>query len=141
MDPVRADQQANLDLVTRAGVLIRTGFADGHEQVFAEDAVFHFVNPQLPDLAGDHHGLDGIRSFFERLREKSDAGFRQQPHSLTAFGDELVVAYVTNTLGFGGAEIDIDALVVWRVFGGRIHEVWDIPAINTARPHRPDPVS
>jgi hypothetical protein len=27
--------------------------------------------------------------------------------------------------------------VVWRVFGGQIHEAWDIPAVNTVRLHQP----
>ena len=34
-----------------------------------------------------------------------------------------------------GSEVDVDAVVVWRVFEGRIQEIWDIPAVNTVRPH------
>ena len=130
--------QANLDLVAQVGPLIRTGFADCDDDLFAADFVFHFLNPNLPELAGDHHGLDGLRTFFERIREASDTGFHNEPHSLTPFGDELVVAYATNTVSFGGTTIDVDAIVVWRVFDGRIHEAWDIPAINTVRPHPPE---
>ncbi|MDH3704517.1 MAG: nuclear transport factor 2 family protein [Acidimicrobiia bacterium] len=135
MNDAQATQQANMDLVARVGSHIRTGFTDEDRDLFAQDVVFHFFNPRLPELAGDHHGLDGISAFFDRLREQSDTGFHNEPHSLTPFGDELVVAYATNTLSFGGAAIDVDAVVVWRVFDGRIHEVWDIPAINTVRPH------
>lgn len=54
---------------------------------------------------------------------------------MTPDGDELLVAFATNTLSFGGAEIDVDAVVVWRVVDGQIREGWDIPAINTVRPH------
>jgi hypothetical protein len=138
MNPSQSAQQANLDLVVRAGSLIATGFANPDEDLFADDFVFHFFNPHLPELAGDHHGLDGLSSFFERLREGSDSGFHNEPHSLTPYGDELVVAYATNTVSFGGAVLDVDAIVVWRVFGGRIHEAWDIPAINTVRPRPPE---
>ena len=137
MESSHPARQANLDLVARAGALIRTGFAEPDEDLFADDFVFHFFNPRLPQLSGDHHGLTGIRSLFERLRRDSDTGFQTTPHSLTPFGDELVVAYATNTVSFAGAELDIDAVVIWRVFGGRIHEAWDIPAINTVRPHQP----
>lgn len=133
MDTSASTQQENLDLVTRVGPLIANGFADGAEDLFADDFVFHFFNPNLPHLAGDHCGLDGIRSFFERLR--ADASFHNEPHSLTPFGDELVVAYATNTVEFRDTTLDVDAVVVWRVFDGCIHEAWDIPAINTARPH------
>ena len=48
------------------------------------------------------------------------------------------MAYATNTVSFEGTVLDVDAIVVWRVFGGRIHEAWDIPAINTVRPHQPE---
>jgi ketosteroid isomerase-like protein len=135
MNPSRSTQQANLDLVAQVGALIGTGFAHPDEDLFAPDFVFHFVNPQLPDLDGDHHGLDGMRSLFERLQQTSDTGFHNEPHSLTPYGDELVVAYATNTVSFGGTELDVDAIVVWRIVDGRVHEAWDIPAINTVRPH------
>jgi predicted SnoaL-like aldol condensation-catalyzing enzyme len=39
-------------------------------------------------------------------------------------------------VSFGGTEIDFDAIVVWRIVDGRISEAWDIPAINTVRPHQ-----
>ena len=136
MTPAPSAQQANLDLVTRAGTLIRTGFADPDEELFARDFVFHYVNPRLAELNGDHHGYDGFRRSFERLHQGSDTGFHNQPHSLTPYGDEIVVAYATNTVSFGGRELDVDAIVVWRIVDGRISEAWDIPAINTVRPHR-----
>lgn len=136
MNPSPSAQRANLDLVLRAGSLIANNFANRDEDLFADEFVFHFFNPQLPELAGDHHGLAGIASFFERTGEASDSGFRNKPHSLTPYGEELVVAYATNTVSFGGTVLDVDAIVVWRVFGGRIHEAWDIPAINTVRPQQ-----
>lgn len=134
MDPTKSAQQANLDLVARVKPLIASGFANPEDDLFADDFVFHFFNPQLPELAGDHHGLDGLSRFFDRLQTGS--GFRNEPHSLTPYGDELVVAYATNTVDFENIELDVDAIVVWRVYGGRIHEAWDIPAINTVRPHQ-----
>ena len=139
MNPSQPAQQTNLDLVARAGSLIAAAFANRDEDLFADDFVFHFFNPHLPKLAGDHHGLDGLASFFEQVRETSDSGFHNEPHSLTPYGEELVVAYATNTISFGGTRLDVDAIVVWRVFGGRIHEAWDIPAINTVRPQGPEP--
>ena len=133
----RSAERTNLDLLGQAGELIRTGFADRNDHPFADNFVFHFFNPQLPDLAGDYHGFDGMADLFERLGALSETGFRQKHHSLTPCGDELLVAFVTNTLSFGGNTIDVDAVVVWRVFGGKIHEAWDIPAVNTVRPHGP----
>lgn len=130
-------QQANANLIVRVGELIQTGFASVPDDLFADDFVFHYINPNLPELDGDHHGLDGLRALFGQLRGESGDGFHNQPHSLTPFGDELLVAYATNTVAFGGTKIDVDAVVVWRVVDGRIQEAWDIPAVNTVRPHPP----
>lgn len=130
--------QQPTDVVARVGPLFRDGFDEQGRDLFADDVVFHFFNQHLPELAGDHHGFDGIRELFERLREASDVGFHNEPRSLTPYGDELVVAFATNTVGFGGVVLDVDAVVVWRVVDGRIHEVWDIPAVNTVRPRAPD---
>ena len=128
-------ERTSLELLARVGELIESGFVDRDDHPFSDDFVFHFFNTQLPDLSGDHLGVDGMAELFERLGDLSPTGFRQVHHSLTPCGDELVVTFVTNTLGFDGMEIDVDAVVVWRVFDGRIHEAWDIPAVNTVRPH------
>ena len=133
----RSGTDSNIDLVVQAGALIKSGFTDRDDHPFADDFVFHFINPQLPDLNGDYHGFEGMADLFERLGQLSEDGFHNEPHSLTPCGDELLVAFATNTLGVGGELIDVDAVVVWRVFGGKIHEAWDIPAVNTVRPHRP----
>ena len=128
--------QTNLDLVVRAGTLMHTRFVDPDEELFAHDFVFHYVNPRLAELDGDYHGYDGFHSLIEQLHQGSDTGFHNEPHSLTPYGDELVVAYATNTVSFGGTALDVDAIVVWRIVDGRISEAWDIPAINTVRPHQ-----
>lgn len=137
MAPTGSIQQANADLIVRVGELIQTDFANADEDLFADDFVFHYFNPNLPHLNGDHRGLDGLRGFFGQLSGDSGEGFHNEPHVLTPFGDELLIATATNTVEFGGAKLDVDAVVVWRVVEGRIQEAWDIPAINTVRPHPP----
>ncbi len=97
---------------------------------FAEDVVWHYFNPNLPDLQGDHVGLDGIRFFFEVLGQKSRGTFRVEPVSVTAAGDEPVVTRNRNTLTFQGRSIDLDVVFVWRVLDGRIVEVWDIVPVK-----------
>ena len=123
----------NAAVVIRAGELIASGFSEPDEDLFADDFVFHYFNKQLPELNGDYHGLDGMRSFFERLQTASKGSFRIEPISMTPFGDELVASYVTNRLTLASASLEVDALVVWRVVGGQILEAWDIPAVNTPR--------
>ena len=139
MDPSTegASIDTSMELIARAGDCIQSGFADRDDHPFADDFVFHYINPQLPDLHGDHLGFDGTAALFQRLERISETGFRNVAHSLTPYGDELLVAFATNTLSVNGAEIDVDAVVVWRVVDGRIQEAWDIPAVNTVRPHSP----
>jgi uncharacterized protein len=102
------------------------------KDVFAEDVVWHYFNPSLPDMQGDYLGLDGIRSFFEAIGQKIDGSFGVQPISTTAVGDELVVLQTRNTLTIQGQAIALDVVTVWRFVDGRIVEVWDIVPSRTA---------
>jgi len=94
--------------------------------LFAEDAVLHYFNPNLPELQGDHVGPDGIRAFFESLAELSHGTFNIEPVSATPVGTELVVVQSRNTLTLGERTVALDVVVVWRFVDGRIVEVWDI---------------
>jgi ketosteroid isomerase-like protein len=94
--------------------------------LFAEDAVWHYSNPNLPDLQGDHNGPKGIGAFFAALAEKSGGTFRVEPVSATPVGPELVVVQSRNTLTLEDRIAIVDVVVVWRIVAGRIVEVWDI---------------
>ena len=99
---------------------------------FAPDVVWHFFNPRLPDLQGDHFGLEGIRSFFEKMGALSKGTFQVQPVSITAAGDELVVTHTKNWMVIQDQSIATDVVVVWRIVDGRIAEVWDIPSVHAS---------
>jgi len=94
--------------------------------LFSEDAVWHYSNPNLPELQGDYAGLDGIRTFFAALAEKSEGTFRIEPVSAVPVGPELVVVQSRNTLTLANKIVTVDVVVVWRIVAGRILEVWDI---------------
>ena len=96
------------------------------KDLFAKDAVWHFFNPNLPELQVDYVGLDGIQSFFQKLAEKSRGTFKVQPVSANAVGDELVVVHARDTLVFQEKPVALDVVVVWRFVDGHIAEVWDI---------------
>ena len=40
--------------------------------LFAPNAVFHYINPRLPDIHGDYVGMEGIRSFLTTGRDRVD---------------------------------------------------------------------
>ncbi len=96
------------------------------KDLISEDVVWHYANPNLPDLEGDYVGLDGVRSFFEAVARKSGGTFQIHPMSVTPVGDELVVVQSRNTLTFDGRSVSVDVVVVWRIADGRVVEVWDI---------------
>jgi ketosteroid isomerase-like protein len=98
----------------------------GSAHLFAENVVWHYSNPNLPELQGDHVGPEGIRRFFGTLAEKSQGTFRTQPVTTTPVGPELVVVQSRNTLTLGDRLVITDVVVVWRIVAGRISEVWDI---------------
>lgn len=100
--------------------------------LFAEDVVFHYFNPRLPELQGDYVGVAGIRRFFETIGGLSEGTFEVRPVSVTAVGDELVVVQTRNSLTLHGESLSIDVVVVWRIVDGRVTEIWDIPSAYTA---------
>ena len=101
----------------------------GSSDVLAEDAIFHFFNPLLPDVQGDYVGLKGFQAFFEKIRELTDGTFKVNPISATAIGDELVVVHTQNTMILENQQLETNVVVVWRIVDGRITEVWDIPSV------------
>ena len=94
--------------------------------LIAEDVIWHYFNPNLPELQGDYVGMDGIRSFFQRVGELSRGTFKVEPVSITPVGDELVMVPVRDTLTIEGKSHARDVVVVWRIVDGRVVEVWDI---------------
>lgn len=100
--------------------------------IIAEDAVFHYYNPRLPNLHGDYHGRQGFMDFFGRLGAQTEGTFKVTPLSIIPMGDELVVTHVKDNMTLWGQPLEIDAVVVWRIVDGKIKEAWDIPAVYTA---------
>ena len=75
--------------------------------------------------------LDCINSFFENLGSTTKGSFQVQPISLMPVGEELVVMHTQNRMTIEDETIVTDVVLVWRVVGGRIAEVWDIPSVHT----------
>ncbi len=107
---------------------------DACKSIFADDFVWHYFNRHIPELEGDYRGVDGLKSFFAKLGERSDSSFRVNVIDGRTAGDELVVTQVCNCMNLEGSSIEFDAVVVWRIVNGKVAEAWDIPAVNTIRP-------
>ena len=102
-------------------------------EVFAEDFVWHYYNPKLPEMQGDYIGLTGLTDFFKILAGRTMGSFKVKPLSIAPMGDELVVTHVKDTMLLNGKQMEIDAVVIWCIIDGKIREAWDIPVIPTAK--------
>ncbi len=100
--------------------------------ILAEDAVWHYFNPELPAMEGDYIGLEGFIDFFNKMSGQTKGTFKVNPISITPMGDELVVTHVKDTMVLQDQQLEVDAVVVWRIVEGKIKEAWDIPAVYMA---------
>lgn len=64
-----SDDHPNIRLLQRLDLRDLPGCAD----LFAEDFVWRYFNPKLPDLQGDFVGVTGLGEFFRRLRTTARA--------------------------------------------------------------------
>jgi hypothetical protein len=101
---------------------------DACKDLFDDSFVFHYFNPNLPDLEGDYVGVEGLKNFFSTLGEMTSGSFEVLPVSATPVGDELVVVQTRNKLTLDQQPIAIDVVVVWRAVDGKFREAWDIPS-------------
>ena len=105
------DEHPNVALIKRLDLRNLAAAVD----LFAEDVVWHYYNPRLPDIEGDYVGLSGIGDFFGKIAGLSSGTFQVQPVSITPVGDELVVVHTRNSLTIEGQQITTDVVVVWRI--------------------------
>ncbi|MEJ8560838.1 nuclear transport factor 2 family protein [Yoonia sp. GPGPB17] len=121
-------EHANIDLISTINITDMAADTDR----FHPDVIWHFFNPNAPELAGSYNGLTGIADFFRKVRSYGNGSFQVNPRGAWAVGDELVVVQTRNRLGDGATAIEFDVVLVWRVIEGKVAEVWDIPSVQAA---------
>ena len=123
----------NLSIMTRLDIKNLDACMD----IFADNFVWHYINPKLPDIEGDYQGVAGLKNFFSKLGAIGNGVFEVKPVDIRTIGDELVFVQVCNQLALNNRPIEFDAVVIWRIVGGKIAEAWDIPAVHTVRAVQP----
>jgi len=109
---------------------------DACADLFANNFVWHYFNPERPEFEGNYQGVSGLKDFFAKMKESSNGAFQVNPVEARAVRDELVVVHACNRFALeamDGGTIEFDAIVVWRIVNGKIAEAWDIPAVHTVR--------
>lgn len=74
------DEHPNMALLKRLDL----GNLAGTGDVFAENFVWHFFNPRLPDVEGDYAGLSGLQTFFEKMGKLTEGTLRSNRFRLTS---------------------------------------------------------
>ncbi|MEO9966663.1 MAG: nuclear transport factor 2 family protein [Reichenbachiella sp.] len=101
--------------------------------LLAEDFVWHYINPKLPEMQGDYFGLAGLTDLFKRIAGHTSGSFQVNPISIAPMGDHLVITHVKDKVILEGKNTEIDAVVTWCIIDGKIKEAWDIPVSHTAK--------
>ncbi|MEM9452066.1 MAG: nuclear transport factor 2 family protein [Cyanobacteria bacterium P01_E01_bin.6] len=127
----------NLSVLEQLLDLIPNDLANA-KTLLTDDFVWHYFNPELPDLAGDYPSVEGLQTFFQKLGTLTNNTFRVKVSQAMPIGDELVVVHAHPMMTLEGQSFETDAVVVWRVVENRVMEAWDIPAIYSMRPQIQD---
>ena len=127
-----SNAQANIALVKKLPALVPDRL-DEMKEFFADDFVWHYINPQLLQLHGDYQGLEGLQEFFRKLGELTNKTFSVRIHQANAIGNEFVVAHACPSMTLDGSSFETDAVVVWRMVDQRFQEAWDIPGLHSLR--------
>ncbi|MEM6838872.1 MAG: nuclear transport factor 2 family protein [Cyanobacteria bacterium P01_C01_bin.120] len=106
---------------------------DSAQNLIADNFIWHYFNPALPEVAGDYMGLSGLQEFFQKLSVLTHGTFKVETHQVIPVGEELVVVHANPSMTFAEQSFELDAVVVWRIVGDRITEAWDIPSIFTLK--------
>ena len=69
------EEHPNIALLKRLDL----GNLAGSANLFAEDVVWHYFNPLLPDIQGDYVGRSGLQAFFKTIAGLTKGTFKVQP--------------------------------------------------------------
>ena len=124
--------QANISLVEKLPTLVPNRL-DEMKACFADDFVWHYFNPELPQIHGDYHRFEGLKEFFKKLGELTDNTFSVRIQHTHAVGHEFVVVHACPSMTLDGSAFETDAVVVWRMVDQCFKEAWDMPGLYSLR--------
>jgi ketosteroid isomerase-like protein len=123
----------NEEIVRQGYKAFGEGDMDTLRSLFAPDAV-HQATGNNP-LSGDYKGVDAILGYYGQLFERSGGTFSAELKTVTAEGDDTVVATHRNKGERDGKTLDQDETLTFTISGGkftRLVEKHSDPAANDA---------
>jgi uncharacterized protein len=92
--------------------------------LLADDVAWHV--PGRSAIAGEYHGREAVRGYFEQRRARAAATFRVEVRAVLSEGD-LVMQLADGTADRNGERSSWRTVGVFRVHDERIAECWVVP--------------
>lgn len=113
------------ELHTRQRVMYAGGALEPVLELLAPEIVWHV--PGRSPIAGEHRGHEGVAAYFERRRRLAQMTMTIQPGAAVA-ADGVVAQLVLGVATVRGERLSWQTAGVYRVEGGKVAEVWLVPA-------------
>jgi ketosteroid isomerase-like protein len=125
--------QENADRIRGAYEAFGRGDVGYLVELFHEDIVWHY--PGTSVLSGDHAGRDDVLGgLLGQFAPRSGGTYRAELLQVMG-GDDFVAGWARDTATRQGAALDVKAVVVYELRGGKVVEAWhhfdDIAALDT----------
>ena len=112
----------NIDLIRRYSEALTAGKAADALPFYAEDLTLHI--PGRSPHAGTFRGQDAVLAYYTRLFRDTDGAFTPLGVDDILASDDHAASLVRWRVERNGRSIEIDRVVIYRIEGGRIAEIW-----------------
>lgn len=112
----------NIELMRRYSETLTAGRAAEVLPYFTEDCVLHI--PGRSPHAGRYEGQDAVLAYYTRVFQDTEGRFENLGVEDILASDSHAATLVHWRVTRGDRTIDIDRVVVYRIDGGRIAEIW-----------------
>ena len=112
----------NVDLIRRYSAALTAGRAADALPFYTEDLVLHI--PGRSPHAGTFHGQDAVLAYYTRLFRDTDGRFTPLGVDDILASDSHAASLVRWKVERNGRTMEIDRVVIYRIEGGRIAEIW-----------------
>lgn len=117
-------EHPNVEILSRAYSAYAHGDLELLDDLCDDDVTWHV--PGTSPIAGDHEGKEEVLAALSTLMRLTDGTARLEPRTLLA-SDTLGMALVQSTAVRDAVTHTSRLVHVFRIAGGRIHEIWSYP--------------
>jgi ketosteroid isomerase-like protein len=112
----------NIELMRAYSATLTAGKASDVLPFYAEDLVLHI--PGRSPHAGTFHGQDAVLAYYTRVFRDTDGRFEPLGVDDILASDTHAASLVRWRVERNGRTIEIDRVVIYRIEGGKIAEIW-----------------